>query len=232
MASRVAARSRLAGGTSSQRSTRTPEEPKESTSQPSEMTRYALAKSSAVTRRGRWPVTSMPSACSAATTAGDGCWSGSVPAESARKDSPRAKACWSKYAAARTLLAALCGHKKRIVRAGPIAVSHMRSQHRCDRGRQSRGSRILWDACLGAQDHIAQTRDPGFTGRGLRGRNWEKGLSPEFSGPGFQGGSGRPRRVQLYQSPAADPLLTCTKSTIFVDNCQPVPSRHFPYPEP
>jgi hypothetical protein len=129
-------------------------------------------------------------------------------------------------------LAALCGHKKRIVRIGPNAVSHMRSQHRCDRGRQSRGSRILWDGCLGAQDRITQTRDPGFAGRGLRGRGWEKGLSPELCGPGFQGGSGRPCRVQLYRSPAADPLLTCTKSTKFMDNCQPCfssqPHRHDP----
>src|SRR5215212_11762413 len=56
-------------------------------------------------------------------------------------------------------------------------------------------------------------------GRGLRGRGWEKGLSPELRGPGFQGGSGRPCRIQLW-SPAADPLLTCTKSTKFMDNCQ------------
>ncbi len=232
MAAREAARSRLAGGTSSQRSTRPPEEPKESTSQPSEMTRYALAKSSAVTRRGRWSATSMPSACSAATTAGDGCSSGSVPAESARKGRPRSTAIVSKYAAARRLLAALCGHKKRIVRVGPIAVSHMRSQYRCDRGRQSRGSRILWGGGLSGQVRIGQTRDPGFAGRGLRGAGWEKGLSPELSRPGFQGGSGRPCRLQLYQSPAADPLLTFTKSTTFVDNCQPISARHFPHLEP
>jgi hypothetical protein len=62
-------------------------------------------------------------------------------------------------------------------------------------------------------------RDPGLTGRGLRGGGWEKGLSPELCGPGFQGGSGRPCRNQLW-SPAADPLLTCTKSTKFMDNCQ------------
>src|SRR5215218_6550345 len=63
-------------------------------------------------------------------------------------------------------------------------------------------------------------RDPGIAGRGLRGWGWEKGLSPESCGPGFQGGSGRPCRIQLW-SPAADPLLTCTKSTRFMDNCQP-----------
>src|SRR5215213_11198445 len=62
-------------------------------------------------------------------------------------------------------------------------------------------------------------RDPGIAGRGLRGWGWEKGLSPESCGPGFQGGSGRPCRIQRW-SPAADPLLTCTKSTKFMDNCQ------------
>src|SRR5215213_8048622 len=53
-----------------------------------------------------------------------------------------------------------------------------------------------------------------------QGKGWEKGLSPELCGPGFQGGSGRPCRIQLW-SPAADPLLTCTKSTKSMDNCQP-----------
>src|SRR5215217_7079708 len=62
---------------------------------------------------------------------------------------------------------------------------------------------------------------PRHCGPGSQGMGWEKGLSPEPCGPGFQGGSGRPCRVQLW-SPAADPLLTCTKSTRFMDNCQPL----------
>src|SRR5215213_1331567 len=70
-------------------------------------------------------------------------------------------------------------------------------------------------------------RDPGLTGRGLSGGGWEKGLSPELCGPGFQGGSGRPCRNQLW-SPAADPLLTCTKSTKFMDNCQGLLRSPFP----
>jgi hypothetical protein len=91
---------------------------------------------------------------------------------------------------------------------------------------------MLCGGYLASRDGIAPTRDPGFIGRGLRGRGWEKGLSPELCGPGFQGGSGRPRRFQLYQSPAADPLSTFTKPTRFMDNCQPDPVCHFPRLEP
>src|SRR5215213_605000 len=60
-----------------------------------------------------------------------------------------------------------------------------------------------------------------------QGKGWEKGLSPELCGPGFQGGSGRPCRNQLW-SPAADPLLTCTKPTKFMDNCQGLLRSPFP----
>jgi hypothetical protein len=87
---------------------------------------------------------------------------------------------------------------------------------------------MLCGGYLASRDGIAPTRDPGFIGRGLRGRGWEKGLSPELPGPGFQGGNGRPCRVQLYQSPAADPLSTFTKSTRFMDNCQGVSSQLLP----
>src|SRR5215203_1236478 len=114
-----------------------------------------------------------------------------------------------------TLFAALCGHRRRMIRAGPIAISRMVDA--IARGSLGDYGSARWMSRT-AKSHRLNAR-PRPIGRGLRGRGWEKGLSPELCGPGFQGGSGRPRRIQRW-SPAADPLLTCTKSTKFMDNCQ------------
>ena len=96
-------------------------------------------------------------------------------------------------------------------------------------GNQSSGGSSAWGSRL--ESWSPDIARPRLCRPGSQGKGWEKGLSPESSGPDFQGGGGRPRRIQRW-SPAADPLLTCTKSTRFMDNCQPVPARHVPRLEP